>query len=182
VTKTEAPALETSRLHLRHWRAEDFESYAALMADADVMRSLGGVQSRNDAWRNFAMVIGHWHLRGFGFWAVERKSDGALLGRIGLWQPEGWPGLEVGWTLGREHWGQGYATEAAEASLDYGFRTYPVDRLISLIAPENHASQRVAKRIGEVPGEPWVLRIGNGEYLVDIWSITRAAWQARQNA
>jgi len=55
--------------------------------------------------------IGHWTLRGYGTWAVERKSDGAFIGRVGLINPEGWPGLEVGWTLGKPYWGQGYATE-----------------------------------------------------------------------
>ena len=62
-----------------------------------------------------ALFIGHWALRGYGIWVVER--EGALIGRIGLWQPEGWPGLEVGWLLGRDAWGHGYATEAARASM-----------------------------------------------------------------
>jgi RimJ/RimL family protein N-acetyltransferase len=177
---TGVPTIETERLVLRGWRETDFEAYAAMLADPEVGMTMGGVQTRTDAWRNLAMVMGHWALRGFGFWAVERKSDGILMGRIGLWQPEGWPGLEVGWTLASQYWGQGYATEAGRASLDYGFRTYPVERLISRIAPDNHRSQAVARRLGETPGERLEVVIGGRTYPSEIWSISRAEWENRQ--
>ena len=81
----------------------------------------GNPVSRIDAWRSLAVMIGHWALRGYGMWAVERKSDRRLARACGSCFPEGWPGLEVGWTLGKEFWGQGYATEAARAAMDYGF-------------------------------------------------------------
>ena len=171
------PTVETERLVLRGWRTEDFEHYAEFAADPEVARFLGGVQSREDAWRSMAMVIGHWVLRGFGFWAVERKSDGAFVGRVGLWQPEGWPGLEVGWTLARPFWGHGYATEAALACRDYGFRTYPVDRLVSLIAADNVRSQAVAGRIGEIRGAPFALVFRGETFVNDVWEITRERWQ-----
>jgi RimJ/RimL family protein N-acetyltransferase len=92
-------------------------------------------------------MLGHWTLRGFGLWAVNRKSDGIFIGRVGLYYPDGWPGLEVGWVLARPYWGHGYATEAASASRDYGFKNYPVPNLISVIHPDNLASQRVAERL-----------------------------------
>ena len=112
------PRLQTDRLILRAFRAEDFEAWAAIMGDGDVMTFLGGKpMARTDAWRAMAMTLGHWALRGYGMWAVERKSDAALIGRVGLLQPEGWTGLEVGWTLGKPYWGQGYATEAAATAL-----------------------------------------------------------------
>jgi len=174
------PRLETERLILREWRADDFEPFAQFMADEEVMRHLGGrALSRGDAWRNLARAIGHWHLRGYGTWAVQRKEDGALAGRVGLINPEGWPGLEVGWTLGRPYWGKGYATEAAIASLNYGFTTQKVDRLISVIDPANAASQAVARRIGEKKGERTVLTIEDESFPADIWYITRAEWKKR---
>src|SRR5690348_2404109 len=125
------PRLETDRLILRGMREGDFETWAAFMADPEVMRYLGGPLVRTDAWRTIAMTLGHWELRGYGMWAVERKSDGALMGRVGMLNPEGWTGLEVGWTLGRPFWGQGYATEAAQAAMRYAFLTQPVQRVVS---------------------------------------------------
>ena len=110
------PRLETERLILREFSPDDFEAFAAFMADEDVTRYLTGrPMSRADAWRSLASSIGHWHLRGYGTWAVERKEDKAFMGRVGMINPEGWPGLEIGWTLGKPHWGKGYATEAAAA-------------------------------------------------------------------
>ena len=177
----EAPVVETERLLLRFYREGDFDALAGFMADPEAMRYLyGAPQSRAEAWRAYATILGHWALRGYGFWAVERKSDGAFIGRIGLWQPEGWPGMEVGWTLGRPYWGRGYATEAARASLDYGFRHYPVPKLVSTIHPENRASQEVAKRLGETKSGPWELTIAGNRYPVDIWQITREDWELRR--
>lgn len=173
------PHLETERLLLRGWRVEDFEPLAAIHNDPEVMRFLGGVQERGDAWRSLASLVGHWTLRGYGKWAVERKSDGAMMGRVGLINPEGWPALEVGWTLGKQYWGQGYASEAATAALNYGFLTQPVDRLVSCIDLDNVASQKVAQRVGETRGERVNLRIAGHDYPVDLWFITREEWQRR---
>jgi RimJ/RimL family protein N-acetyltransferase len=143
--------LETERLRLRMFRAADFETYARICADAEVMRYLadGKPLTRAEAWRQMAMIIGHWHLRGYGLWAVEERATGAFLGRIGLFNPEGWPALELGWTLGREHWGKGYATEGAQRALQYAFAELKQAHIISLIRPGNAASIRVAERLGE---------------------------------
>ncbi|HWA04067.1 MAG TPA: GNAT family N-acetyltransferase [Rhizomicrobium sp.] len=174
------PRLQTERLVLRAMTQEDFEPWAAFMADPDVARFLGGEpMSRADAWRSIASALGHWHLRGYGVWAVERKSDGLFIGRVGLINPEGWPGLEVGWTLGKPYWGQGYATEAARAAIDYAFTTQPLSRVISCIDPGNAASQRVAARVGETRGEFVLLHISGKDYPTDIWSITREEWRRR---
>jgi len=170
------PRLETERLILRGWEARDIDALAAIHGDAEVMTFLGGVQERNDAWRSLASLAGHWALRGYGKWAVERKSDGAMMGRVGMINPEGWPGLEIGWTLGRQYWGQGYATEAAACAMRYAFLTQPVDRLISCIDEGNVASQAVAARLGETRSGKAVLRIMGKEYPVEIWAISREKW------
>ena len=170
------PTLETERLTLRGWRDDDLDAFARIAADPDVMRFLGGPVTRTDAWRIMAGITGHWALRGFGAWAVERKSDSALLGWIGIQRPDGWPGPEVVWTLARPYWKQGYATEGAKASIDWGFKTLPLARLISLIDAENFASQNVAKRLGHTRGAPATLTIFGKSFTADIWELPRTRW------
>lgn len=142
--------LETDRLLLRMFRDDDYESYARICADPEVMRYLaqGTPYTRHESWRHLAFLIGHWQLRGFGHWAVEEKESGRLVGRIGFLEPEGWPGFELGWTLGREFWGRGYATEGARRALRYGYTELSKDEIISLIHPDNAGSIRVAERLG----------------------------------
>src|SRR5690348_1531342 len=176
------PRLETERLILRVFSAEDFDVWAGFMADAEVMRYLGGAPlSRADAWRTLAASLGHWQLRGYGTWAVERKSDGAFMGRVGIINPEGWPGLEIGWTLGRPFWGNGYATEAAACAMRFAFLTQPVEKLISCIDPDNVASQAVARRLGETKGARTELEVGAQKFPVDLWEISRSAWARTQS-
>jgi RimJ/RimL family protein N-acetyltransferase len=168
--------LETARLTLRMLREEDLDTYAAICADPDVMRYLGEGKTltRAEAWRQMALIIGHWQLRGYGFWAVEERATGALLGRIGFFIPEGWPGFELGWVLRREAWGQGYATEGAQRALAHAFTAMDREHVISLIYPANTPSIRVAERIGETL-EGDVELFG---HPVRVYGITRAAWRA----
>jgi RimJ/RimL family protein N-acetyltransferase len=145
-------SLETERLLLRQFRDSDLDDFAAICADPDVMRFAsitGKPLNRAQAWNWIAMVLGHWELRGYGMWGVELRESGTLIGRIGLQFPEGWPGLELGWMLGKPYWGNGYATEGALASLNYAFHTMNLQKVISLIHPENVRSIRLAERIGE---------------------------------
>jgi RimJ/RimL family protein N-acetyltransferase len=175
------PQLETERLIMRGPGAQDFEPFAAMMADPDVARYIAPApMERTDAWRALSSAIGHWSMRGYGGWTVVNKSDGAFVGRVGMIHPEGWPGLEIGWTLAKAFWGKGLATEAASAAMRYAFLTQPVARLISNIDPKNVASQAVAQRLGETKGERVSLRIGGKDYPVDVWTITREAWRSRQ--
>jgi RimJ/RimL family protein N-acetyltransferase len=169
--------LQTERLILRMWRKEDFEPYARMSADPEVMRYLGGKPySRMEAWRHMAYLIGHWQLLGYGQWAVEEKHTGDFLGRIGFFNPVGWPAFEIGWTLGRQYWGKGYATEGARRALEYAFKELDKDHVISLIHPQNQGSIRVAERLGEKPeGETEVLGIP-----VIIYGIDRAAYVRQQ--
>ena len=142
--------LETERLILRMFREEDFEAYAKLTADPKVMQFIGGkTLDRLEAWRSMAFFIGHWHLRGYGQWAVVEKTSGNFLGRIGFMNPATWPAFELGWTLAREYWGRGYATEGARRCLEYGFKELNRPHIISLIHPDNQPSIRVAERLGE---------------------------------
>jgi RimJ/RimL family protein N-acetyltransferase len=143
--------VETERLRLRPPRASDIDAYAAMCADPEVMRYLGdsGTLGREDAWRQLAMLVGHWHLRGFGMWAVEERATASFVGRVGLHFPEGWPDREVGWAIARPYWGRGLAFEAARASLAHAFGVLRWTRVISLIDPENHRSIRLAERLGE---------------------------------
>jgi RimJ/RimL family protein N-acetyltransferase len=155
---TDIPRITTPRLLLREFQARDVDAYAAMMADPAVTRHLGDGRplSRVDAWRQLAMFAGHWTLRGFGVWAVEERATGAFAGRIGCFEPEGWPALEIAYTLARPFWGRGYASEGAAAALRYA-RTHLVGtgdgrrrRLVSVIRPGNAGSIRVAERLGAV--------------------------------
>ncbi|MDQ3651791.1 MAG: GNAT family N-acetyltransferase [Acidobacteriota bacterium] len=167
--------LNTERLTLRMFREDDFEAFAVICADAEVMRFLGEGKpmTRLEAWRHMAFLVGHWHLRGYGHWAVEEKATGQLVGRIGFLNPEGWPAFEIGWTLARESWGRGYATEGARRALEYAFTELERNHVISLIAPENQASIKVAERLGErLESETELL----GKHVL-IYGIDRDVWR-----
>jgi RimJ/RimL family protein N-acetyltransferase len=91
----------------------------------------------------------HWHMRGYGPWVVVGKESGEILGRAGLWNPEGNPGVELGWMMRRSAWGRNYATEAARSALDWAWRHTNVDHIISVIRAENAPSIRIAEKLGE---------------------------------
>jgi RimJ/RimL family protein N-acetyltransferase len=133
------------------FRPSDLEAYAEMCADQDVMRYIndGRTLSREETWRDMAVILGHWELRGYGLWAVEERATRNLIGRIGHWNPEGWPGFEIGWMLGRRYWGHGFATEGAKAALKYAFSVLNVPHVISLIHSDNTPSIRVAEKLGE---------------------------------
>jgi RimJ/RimL family protein N-acetyltransferase len=136
---------------MRSLRLDDLDAYARMYADPEVVRFLeqGAPLDRAAAFRSMALHLGHWQLRGYGQWALEDRVRGRFVGRAGLWQPEGWPGIEVGWVLSRDAWGRGYATEARRVAIDYAFEVLHADEIISLIRPENTGSIKVAERLGE---------------------------------
>jgi RimJ/RimL family protein N-acetyltransferase len=142
--------LETERLVLRKIDPErDFDAWARSMADEDTVRYLGTPpMNRAQAWRSMATVIGHWVIRGYGFFSLEHKETGECVGRVGPWYPEGWPSPEIGWTISPDHLRQGYAIEAARASLDYVFNTLGWTRVIHVILEGNEASIAVAEKLG----------------------------------
>jgi RimJ/RimL family protein N-acetyltransferase len=144
------PQLRTARLLLRPFRERDLDAYAAMNADPEVMRYIGagGPVDRANAWRQMALFLGQWALRGHGMWALEH--EGRLVGRVGFIDPEGWPGCELGWLLARDAWGRGYAAEAAAAALAYGRDACGLGEVISLIRPDNARSIALAERLGAV--------------------------------
>jgi len=135
---------------LRGFTAADVEPYVRMMADPEVTRFLGDGRplDRADAWRQLALLIGHWELRGFGLWAVEERASGEFIGRIGCHEPDGWPGFELGYVLAREAWGRGLAREGAVAALEFARRELGRDTIISLIRPANRPSIAVAEHFG----------------------------------
>ena len=171
--------LETARLILRPPRAEDFEPWAAFMADEEAARHLGGPASRPLAWRSFLTMTGAWPIQGFSLFSVIEKTTGQWLGRIGPWAPEGWPGTEIAWGLARAAWGEGYATEAASATIDWAFDQLGWHEIIHTIAPDNVASQAVARRLGSSLRGPRRLPEPFVESPIEIWGQTRAQWRGR---
>ena len=149
------PQLTTDRLLLRAFRPDDFEPYAAMMANPEVGRFLmdGRPLSRTEAWRQMAMFIGHWVLRGYGPWAVEERATGQFIGRIGCLELEGFPAFEIAYTLTASAWGRGYAREGAAAALRYAREVLGRREIASIIRPGNTASIRVAESLGAVAGE-----------------------------
>lgn len=172
--------IETGRLLLRPPLREDFDAYAELIADEEVARYIGGVQPRPLAWRSFMAMAGAWQLEGFAMFSVIEKGSGRWLGRIGPWRPEGWPGTEVGWSLIRSCWGQGYAHEAAAASIDWAFAHLGWDRVIHTIDPDNLPSIRLAERLGSNLLEPVQLPPPHEHVSALAYGQSREQWLARR--
>jgi ribosomal-protein-alanine N-acetyltransferase len=156
---------------MRGLEERDLDAYAGFTGDSEVMRYMGrGPFDREEAWREMAFFLGHFELRGYTHWALELRRTGELVGRCGPYFPEGWPALEIGWLLGREHWGNGYASEAATAALGYAWRELRPERVVSLVAPGNERSARVAQKLGGRPaGTARVLR----SFDVDVYEYRR---------
>ena len=142
------PTLETERLILRGWQDRDIDGYAKFVADAEAMRFIGGPAPREEAWQRLAAHVGHWNLRGYGRFVLEEKASRNFIGYCGPWYPLGFPEPEIGWGLLPAARGKGYATEAAQHSLKFAFGTLGWSTTISMIAPENTASLRIAERLG----------------------------------
>ncbi|HEY0232095.1 MAG TPA: GNAT family N-acetyltransferase [Dokdonella sp.] len=173
--------LETERLILRPTAAEDFDGWAAFMGDAQAAHHVGGQQPRALAWRGFLSMAGAWQMQGYAMFSVIEKSSGRWVGRLGPWMPEGWPGTEVGWGIVREAWGRGYATEGAIAAIDWAFEHLGWTEVIHTIAPDNAASQGVARKLGSRNLREGRLPAPFEHVAVDIWGQSREEWFARRN-
>jgi RimJ/RimL family protein N-acetyltransferase len=160
--------LETERLVLRLPRLEDAEAFAALFTDPVAMEFIGGVHPEASDAPEFPIRrwLERWARNGAGPLVAERREDGVVVGRAGLhvwdtstWTPASYEDAgehaqpELGWALIRAHWGHGYATEAAGAVREWAYADHGVERLVSVIAPANVRSARLAERLGCTPGE-----------------------------
>ena len=154
-TTVEVPILETARLKLRGHRLGDFTDCAAMWADPEVTRYIGGKPlNEEESWTKFLRYVGHWSLLNFGYWVVEEKATGMYVGEIGFadYKRDLEPSLkgtpEIGWVLSSQTHGRGYATEAVRAAIAWGDRRFKSPRTACIIAPENLASIRVAVKCG----------------------------------
>lgn len=170
------PILVTERLILRPPSADDFEGWAAFHADPETMRYLNGVQERAAAWRGLCAMAGAWHIKGFAMFSLVLRETGEWIGRIGPWQPEGWPGTEVGWGVMSQYAGKGYALEAAVATIDYAFDLLGWDEVIHTIDPENLGSIKLAERLGSYNQGPTQLPNPFEEFRVDLYGQTKTEW------
>jgi len=148
------PEIRTSRLLLRRWRDEDLDPFAALCADPEVMRHVGsgGTRTHEQAAAAIGAFESIWDEKGYGLFAVELRRNRRLIGFAGLSEPtflpEIMPAIEVGWRFARQAWGNGYATEAARAALDFGLATLRIPEIVSIHQLENHASARIMQKLG----------------------------------
>jgi ribosomal-protein-alanine N-acetyltransferase len=154
--------ITTERLRLRHFRKEDIKTYAEMMGDDEIARWFpkGVGYTYEEAQKSFNNFLSHWKKYGFGLWAITRRESPCLIGRCGLNYISETSEVEIDFVLASRYWKKGYATEAAKASLHYGFKILSLDRIIALAKPENSASLRVIKKIG-------MRYIRNAEY----WNI-----------
>ena len=174
--KPDWPGIETERLILRQWCAADIVPNTAMLSDPLSGRFITAdgkpVTEAANGWRNSAIMAGHWVLLGFGMFAVEEKSSGKFVGRVGPFFPPGWAGFEVGWGIAKEFRGWGYAVEAARATIDWSFATFELEKILHCIDRENVSSQAVARRLGAtIEGETVLLG-----HPSDIWVTHRSKW------
>jgi ribosomal-protein-alanine N-acetyltransferase len=144
--------LETERLRLREWRAEDREPFARMCADPRVMEFFPAPLTAEESAAAIERGRAHFARHGFGFWAAELRATGAFIGFIGIAVPgfeaHFTPCVEIGWRLAAEYWGRGLATEGARASLRYGFDELGLPEIVAFTAAANVRSRRVMEKLG----------------------------------
>jgi len=174
------PTLTTARLVLRPPTQDDFPAFAAMMANADHVKFIGGALPEAMAWRQLATITGAWSLRGFSMFSVLERDTGLWVGRIGPWMPQGWPGTEVGWGLAPEAMGKGYGVEAATACMDWVVDHLGWTDIIHIIDPANKPSEALAARLGSTNLGPARMPEPMHELQVNAWGQTAQHWRARR--
>ncbi len=148
------PTLETEGLILRPFTLEDLDPFFAIVANPQVMGNAtysGQTMDRSQTFNWLCMMLGHWHLRGFGIWAVEVKDSGQFIGRIGLQYLDWFDDVELVWMLADSAWGKGYGTEGARAAIDFALGFLQLPAVTAVIRLDNEPSQKLAKRLGMLP-------------------------------
>lgn len=144
--------IRTKRLVLRPWREDDVEPFAKLNADPRVREFFPSTMSQEESDREARLIMKFMQERGWCFWAVEVPNVAKFIGMIGLdtvdFSVHFSSSVEIGWRLAFDHWGHGYATEGARASLQYGFQTLNLKEIVAYTALVNQRSQRVMEKIG----------------------------------
>ena len=148
MTLTNAPRLETDRLILRGPEPGDAEPLMAFLLDQERAAGFGASDNRGDAWRWFALNVGHWHIHGYGYFTTEAKDSGRPAGICGIWNPEGWPEPEIGWVVFDGFEGRGLAHEAALCARRWAYSDLGFTTLTSNIVPGNTRSAALAQRLG----------------------------------
>jgi len=143
-----APRLDTQRLILRGPEHADADAMIAFLMDPVRSEGFGGFTKRNEAWRWFALNVGHWHWHGYGYLTIEDKETGKPAGITGIWNPEGWPEPELGWVVFDGFEGKGVAFEAAQVARMWAYDGLGMTTLTSNIVPENTRSIALAERMG----------------------------------
>jgi RimJ/RimL family protein N-acetyltransferase len=183
------PILTTARLRLRQWREEDLAPFAALNADPQVMEFFPKVLTRAESDVVAGRIRDHFARHGFGLWAVEAPGVVDFMGFVGLAVPSFeahfTPCVEIGWRLAREHWGHGYATEAATAALAFGFGDRALEEIVAFTVPANIPSRRVMGRLGmrRLPADDFEHpAIAEGHPLRShvLYRLRRADWKPRR--
>jgi len=145
------PSLETERLLLRAFVADDLDPFADIVADPEVIKKAtydGTTMTRAQAWNWLCLMLGHWHMRGYGIWGIEEKSTGKFIGRIGLQFLDWFEDVELVWMLAKSAWGKGYASEGTRAAIEFGLNRLALSRITAVIHQENIPSIRLAERLG----------------------------------
>jgi RimJ/RimL family protein N-acetyltransferase len=173
--------LTTPRLVLRTFRRDDLPAYAALNADPTVYRTLAGVPMPAAESEELAEWANECHAtEGIGMLAVERRADGAFLGQCGVHHQESYPDdLEVAWRFASQHWGNGYATEAATAWVDHAFRHIGSDRVISMTDRDNERSLAVMRRLGMTFDHEAQITDNGEVFDAVVYVVTREQWDLR---
>jgi RimJ/RimL family protein N-acetyltransferase len=140
--------IETARLRLRRFSAEDYPEYEAFFADADASRFCGGPLTPDAAWMRFCAEIGHWSAAGYGVWAMEAKSDRAFVGGAGFWRMEGWGVVELTWFVLPGYRRRGYGREASRAVLSHAYDAWGWTRVETIARDENDAVRGLIADLG----------------------------------